>query len=351
MILNVLIMPKILTVVLLSILLLPLAKAFAIDLYVTMFAQEDKGIGHLGSQHVANIAYNEGSIKSLLENKEKVIKFEANMDTPGVKEIMDKMNSNLKQLNSPAQFESINISYEGKISGDDRSALIVAKVLVEFVIKDIVVSGNTMGDGALTDLNWRGISLNEPLIVNTSEYGEVDINSLKGLIEKLEPELAQILQNAGVYDVVSYSLLDGSDFKKLPLSNWATSFEASGVSADAKRLGLTGNIPAVLTTYAKGESSIREGILKETHIEKNIKVDNSEVKLKVTIPPAYSTIKIAGYASLESRGSDEYVLVTDYSTGKQIYQSQNLPIMVFAGFAGIAAVIAGIVIWKVNKKK
>ncbi|MEM2855904.1 MAG: hypothetical protein QW416_02220 [Candidatus Nitrosocaldaceae archaeon] len=345
-------MPKIFTVVLLSILLLPLTKAFAIDLNVTIFAQEDKGIGHLEAQHVANIAYNEGPIKSLLENKEKVIKFEANMDTPGVKEIMDKMNSNLiQQLNSPAQFESINISYEGKIAGDDRSARIDAKVSVEFIIKDIVVSGDTMGDGALTDLNWRGISLNEPLIVNTAEYGEIDINSLKGLIEKLEPELAQMLQNAGVDDALSHSLLDGSDFKKLPLSNWATSFEASGASADAKRLGLTGNIPAVLTTYAKGESSFREGILKEIHIEKDIKVDNSEAKLKVTIPPAYSTIKIAGYASLESRDSNEYVLVTDYATGKQIYQSQNLPIMVFAGFAGIAAVIAGIVIWKVNKKK
>ncbi len=335
------------------ILALPLSKAFGAELNAIVFAQDDLSYGHFKSQYVAEIEYEDSKLKSALEGVDKKIEFKADMNVAGVRELRDMLNSKLvSELGSPAQFKDITINYKARIAGSHGIGSVDVALIIDFTLEKFVISGSTVSaDGARVDLNWRGLAIREPVILNVPEIGEIDINSLKGFIIKADPELASMLESVNALDTFSTPLLDFSEMKKLSIDRWASSFDASGAVAEASRYGLADHVPPVLTTLAKGESSLREGEVKETVITKDISIDGEKVKLKVTIPPAYASLRFAGYATTEMIGNNEYAIVTDNPpVGKQIYQSQNLPLMVIAVFAGMAAVIAGVIIWKVNKK-
>ncbi len=343
---------RIAVLLMLSTLIIPLYQANAAELNVMIFAQDDVAFGNFKAKHVASISYEGDNARELFSNIDKSIEFVADMNTPGVSELIDRMNQNLLELNSPAQFEEVTVNYRARVSGDENTALMDLTVIMDFKLKDLVIDGDTAStEGARTDLNWRGLTIREPVIINPPEVGEIDINSMKGFLEKAAPEIAEVLTTGGADDVLTTPLLDFSDIKELPMSNWHGSFDASGGVAEAERYGLAADVPPVITTYAKGESSFREGQVLETEIEKDIAIDGETAKLQMTIPPAYASIRLAGYATTEIIGNDEYAIVTDQQqAGKQIYESQNLPLLVVGVFAGMAAAIAGIVIWKVNKK-
>lgn len=336
----------------LSMLILPLYQANAAELNVLIFAQKDQAFGQFKAHQVVSMDYEGGKASELFNGVDESIQFTADMNTPGVRELMDRMNQNLLELNSPAQFEEITVNYKASVSGDERTALMDLAVVIDFKLTNLVVDGDTASaEGARTDLNWRGLKIDGPVIINAPEVGEIDINSMKGFLEKAAPEVANTLSAGGADEILTTPLLDFSGIKELPISNWHSSFDASLAVAEAEKYGALEDLPPVITTLAKGESSFREGQVLETVLEKDVSIDGDTVKLHMTIPPAYASIRLAGYATTEIVGDNEYAMVTDEApVGKQIYGSQNLPIMVVAIFAGMAAAIAGVVIWKVNKK-
>lgn len=342
---------RISVLLMLSMLILPLYQANAAELNAMIFAQDDKAFGNLKAKQVASISYGEGKAKELFNGIDKTIEFKADMNTPGVKEFMDKMNQNLRELNSPAQVEEITINYKGRVSGNEDTALMDLSLIIDYELKDLVIDGNpASAEGAKVDINWRGITITEPITISPEGISEININSMKGFLDKAVPEVSEALASSGADEVLSTPLLDFSDMKELSIKNWHGSFDASGGVAEAERYGLASDVPPVITTYAKGESSLREGQVLETNIEKDITINSETVKLSMTIPPAYASIRFAGYATTEVIGDNEFAIVTnEQQAGKQIYESQNLPVMVVGIFAAMAAVIAGVVIWKVNK--
>ncbi len=332
----------------LAILIVPFSNVYAAQIDATIFAQTDEGFGELNAKQTLIIEYEDSKSRALFEGMNKNIEFTVD-SSEDIKALLNIMNQNLRELNSPATFSDAKLHYAATISGDKSSAFIAIKIIIDFSINNLVVSGDPI-TGLKSDLNWRGLKVDGPVIINAPGIGAMNINNMKGLLEKTYPEIMNVLSHeAG--DLLTIPILDFSGVKELPMANWHSSFDATGAVKEAEKYKLVGDIPPVITILAKGESSFREGILREIEIEREININGEHVKLTLTMPGALASIRLAGYAVTEVSGTNEYAVVTNNPpVGKQVYASQNLPIIVVAVFAAMAAVIAGAVIWKVNKK-
>ena len=343
---------KIAGLIALAAMLLPFSQVFAADLDVLVFPQQDIASGKFKQQHVLGINYDGGKLQEIFAERDTTIEFTADSNVQGVKELIDRLNQALLDANSPARFEDVTVMYKARVSGDESTGLIDLAVTLDFRLTDIVISGDTASpDGAQTDLNWRGIKVDGPVVLNVPEVGEIDINSIKGFLQAVDPEIAEVLESSGAGELISKPVLDFTDYKELPLDRWHSSFDASFGVAEAEKYGISGDVPKVVTTLAKGESSLREGQVLEEVFEADLSIDGSTAKARLTIPPAYASVKIAGYATIEANELGEFAMVTDNPpAGKQVYSSGGLPVMVITIFAAMAGAIAGFVFWKARPK-
>jgi len=336
------------TFLILAILIGSLTNVYASQIDATIFPQTKQGFGELTAVQTLSIVYNGEKVKSLFSGVDKKIEFKVDSSNEDVKKLNDMINQNIKELKSAVTFDNINVRYVGTLRGDDSSAILDVKVIIDFELTNFIISGDAV-TGIRSDLNWRGLKISEPVIINIADIGAIDINSIKGFLEKAYPDALTILSNEN--ELITKPILDFTSIKELPLSNWHSSFDAGGAVAESEKYKITGDVPPVITILAKGEGSFREGIHRETEIDKELNIDGESVKLKMIIPASIASIRLSGYAVTEAKGDVEYVIVTNNPpAGKQVYSSQNLPITVVAVFAAMAAVITGIVIWKVNKK-
>ncbi len=332
----------------LAILIGSVTNVYASQIDATIFAQTKQGFGELTAIQTLSIVYKGEKVRSIFSGVEKKIEFKVDSSNEDVKKLNDMLNQNIKELKSVVGFDNINVRYIGTLRGDDSSAIVDVKVIIDFELTNFVISGDPI-TGIRSDLNWRGIKISEPVIINTADIGAIDINNIKGFLEKAYPEALSVLSKEN--ELITKPILDFSSIKELPLSNWHSSFDAGGAVAESEKYKIAGDVPPVITILAKGEGSLREGIHRETEIDRELNIDGESVKLKMIIPASIASIRFSGYAVTEAKGDVEYVIITNNPpAGKQVYSSQNLPITVVAVFAAMAIVIAGIVIWRVNKK-
>ena len=105
-------------------------------------------------------------------------------------EVIAAINRALVQAQSPVQASDVNVKYSGVLRGGPTSAVISYKVeLVPTLESYVLQRGEGGQSGHVVDLEWRGITITDPLIVNTSDFGEININYPIGLFQVLDPTL------------------------------------------------------------------------------------------------------------------------------------------------------------------
>lgn len=206
----------------------------------------------------------------------------------------------------------------------------------------------TEGSQQIVDLEWRGIVIEDPLVVNAPDIGEIDVNHPIGLLEAIHPTIADQLASTAATEVLEDPILNFEEFNKAPMSSWQFLFDPVGAYGGS--VGLQGTEGAtVLSVYALGESSIREG----THVAKekdvDVTINGAPVRVHSTTPPPSGQITIAGYAEDRETGGNEFAIVSAEAPAGAVTATGGFPIQVLLVLGGMMGAVAIFVLLKARK--
>ncbi len=295
---------------------------------------------------------NGGKLKSMLENVNDQMTFTADKNTPGVQDLINKLNQKLVQdRKSPAQVEDMKINFKTTLTGGSDKATLEHIVELDATLVHFVIKPVTQTEDGVIDLNWRGFMINEPVIVKTQQYGDVEINFPTGYLYVKQPDIMKLLENTDAAKILGTPSLDFKPFTDLTIDKWHYSFDATGGVQDAARFGFKEMGGAKAVTYlALGESSVREGIQVETEKSANFAIDSDQYRIRHEIAPNAASLEILEYATPTIQGTDEGASISMNAPPEGKSQSGGFPITVLAVLGGMLGAVAGFVLWRANKK-
>ena len=288
----------------------------------------------------------------ILDGNKETISFSVNSSdsSNGLTEILDQINNVLlSQKQSLVNFENATLDYRAAINGGPTTATISYQVELHPTITNLVTASNGTSTAVL-DVDWRSIVLDEPLIVNTEEYGQIDINHPIGGLEKLAPELAAKIQNTTLAPAFDTPILDFEEFGS-SMNNWHFLFDATGAQAGAAGFGysvIEGG-SEIVSIYSLGESSFREGTHTVKSISASADIDGVTVNLDgITAPPS-GQIQIGGFSQIQQSGGSEHLFVSSEAPQGVATSSGSFPIQVLLIFGAMMAGVAVLVLVKARK--
>ena len=334
----------------LSILLIaPISNAFAAQLSWDAKTPESAEVPHFKFQRTAYIEYKEGgAIADALRGQSKTIEFTVDSTAPGVDVLIEKLNENLQQLQSSARVTDITVEYQASLNGRGDNASVDFRVILTPKIDGYLIKPYSEGSPALFDILWRGIKVNDPITITTPDYGDVEINRPLSFYEENYPEVAaQITDEA--QNIMSMPIIDASGIGGLAIGSWHFLADPTGIVAETSKYGFSG-AKVVVSSFTMGESSFREGQIREKEFDATFTSDKT-YSIRTVESGDSGNIFLAGYASPDTLNGGEVVGVSPVapSTGAQT-SSGSFPIFIIYGMAGIAAAGAGGFFWWSNKK-
>jgi len=326
-----------------------ISPAFASSqLEVTIDPNSDTAIAKMTYQRSINIDYSDGGNLADMNGFSKKISFSADSSNPGVQSLISKINSYILSQNSQAQITDLTVEYKSLMTGRSTSMSVDYTVVLHPTIHNFVIKQGSGNDPTLIDVDWRGFGAIGPVIINTPVYGDVEINLPISTFEKFTPSLALSIKASDAGQLVNTRLMDGDEIKAQPIGNWHFLFDPTGIGADASQYGFqTGS---VISSFTMGESSLREGLIRE---QVNESAFNSDKTYKITSfeSSGNASIDIIGFANRDVLGSSEIFGVTPNAPeGYASTSSGEFPAFILYGMAGAAAA-GGAAMMMVSKRK
>ncbi|MEM2161130.1 MAG: hypothetical protein QXN55_09280, partial [Candidatus Nitrosotenuis sp.] len=130
-----------------------------------------------------------GKLADLLKGKNTSTKFSADSTTPGVSDLIIKLNKSLQSLQSSAVVTDLSIDYNVHLEGKDNSAVADYELVLTPTITNYIIREGAGDITTLVDSQWRGMSVNGPVIIHDSALGDVDINSPIGFFKIALPDV------------------------------------------------------------------------------------------------------------------------------------------------------------------
>ena len=152
-------------------------------------------------QRTAFIDYKQGgSIADALRGKDLTMEFTADSSTPGVSDLIQKINDNLHSMQSTASVKDLKVEYHASITGRGDNASVDYRIILTPTLDGYLVKPYSEGppvSPALFDVLWRGLKVDGPITLTTQEYGDVEINLPISFYEKNFPSVgSQITDKA-----------------------------------------------------------------------------------------------------------------------------------------------------------
>ena len=149
-------------------------------------------------------------------------------------------------------------------------------------------------------------------------------------------------------ELLSTRLMDGDEIKAQPIGNWHFLFDPTGIGADASQYGFqTGS---VISSFTMGESSLREGLIRE---QVNESAFSSDKVYRITSyeSSGNASIDIIGFANRDTLDNSEIFGVTPNAPeGYASTSSGEFPAFILYGMAGVAA-MGGVAMMFMSKRK
>ena len=330
-------------------------QAYAADLAAALNPQTDiSNASYIGTRTLT-LQYPAGSsLAQELDGQNKRIEFSLNSTTSGqenntgMSDVIAALNRALIQADSPVQASQAFVSYSGVLRGGPTSATISYRVdLQPNLEKFVLQTGESGQTGQVVDMEWRGITISEPLVVNAPDVGQININYPIGLLQTLYPSLAQKLESTQAKEVMDEPILNFDDFNA-PMGSWHLLFDPVGTYGGTVGLSGTGGAKA-LSVYSLGESSLREGTHTITEKDATATIDGVNVNVHSTTPPPSGQIQIAGYSNAQESGGLWHAVVTSEAPEGAQTSSGGFPIQVLLVFGGMMGAIAIFILFKARK--
>lgn len=328
-----------------------ISQAYAADLQALLVPSRNSTVASYIGVTTITLTYPAGSsISQELDGETKRISFTVNgtagqQDAAGVGEAINAINIALLEANSPVQASKATISYSAVLRGDPTRATISYKTEIKPTLENYVLQHQ--GSSQIIDLEWRGIAISSPVVLNAPDIGEIEVNHPLGLLQSLYPSVAAKLSNTQAREIMDDPILDFKAFD-FPLANWHQLFDPVGAYGGSA--GLQGTEGAtVLSVYAYGEGSLREGVFEAEEKDVSVSIDGADVQVHSITPPPSGQITIAGYSDEQEANGAEFASVSpDAPAGVQT-STGGFPIQVLLVLGGMMGAVAIFVLLKARK--
>jgi hypothetical protein len=289
-----------------------------------------------------------------LDGKNQRVEFSLNSTTTtgqndtGMSGLIAALNRAFVQAESPVQASQAFVSYSGVLRGGPTSTVISYRVDLQPTLEEYLLqTGETDETNRVVDLEWRGITISEPLVVNAPDVGQININYPIGLLQALYPALAQKFESTQAREVMNEPILNFDDFNA-PMSSWHLLFDPVGTYGGSVGLTGTGGAKA-LSVYSLGESSLREGTHTIEEKDATATIDGANVNVHSATPPPSGQIQIAGYSNAQESGGSWFSTVTAEAPEGAQTSSGGFPIQVLLVLGGMMGAVAIFVLLKARK--
>ena len=318
------------------------------QLEVTIDPNTDTAIAKMTYQRSINIDYSDGGKLAEMNGLSKKISFSAETSNPDVQSLISKINSYILSQGSQAQITELTVEYKSLMTGRSNSMSVDYTVVLHPTIHNFVIKQGSGNAPTLVDVDWRGFGAIGPVVINTLAYGDVEINLPLSTFERFTPSLALSLESSDAGEIMSARLMDGDEIKAQPIGNWHFLFDPTGIGADASQYGFqTGS---VISSFTMGESSLREGLIREQVTEGSVTIDKT-YKVTSFESSGNASIDLIGFANRDVLGSSEIFGVTPNAPeGYASTSSGEFPAFILYGMAGMAA-IGGAAIMIISQRK
>jgi len=303
------------------------------------------------TKNVAIDYSNGGKLKDLLNGKNMTLSFTDTSDNnTSIKAFMEDINTEFAtDRKTTATISNLTVNYQVQISGDDKGATIDYKLLLTPVLNGYVLSKGGGDVPTVFDISWMGFKMTSPVVISTSNLGDLDINSPIGIIKNQLPDVYNVLKGTPAESPLSTNLLDASALVGYPIEKWNTLFDPSYTVAYSAGLGYGGKKVAV-TGFAYGQSDLYQGSLKAQNVDVDCKTD-AKYHLTVVERASSGTLDADGHANgYEVQGDPAISTTVGVSNTGSTATAQGLSTMTIYAMAGFAAVIAAGIFWWSNKK-
>jgi len=303
------------------------------------------------TKNVAIDYSNGGKLKDALMGKNMTISFSDNSDNnTSIKSFMEAINTEFAtDRKSTATISNLKVEYQVQVNGDDKGATI------DYLIRLVpTVTGYTLNKGGgdtptVLDISWMGFVMKNPVVISTQQYGDLDINSPLGVIQKQLPDVYNVLKGSAAEAPLSVNLIDASALVAYPIDKWNTLFDPAYTLSETAGYGYAGQKVAV-TGFAYGQSDLYQGSLKTQNVDIDFTVD-SKYHLTVIDRASSGTIDAAGHANgYMVQDTPAISTLAQASTTQSTATAQGLSTTTIYAMAGFAVVIAIGVFWWSNQK-
>ena len=345
--LTALIFSTILTIFLISSMVI---SAYANQMTVVLVTERDKANAVFTAIRFITIQYAPGSqLSKQFDGKNERIAFKMNSSDNGMRELLTSINNAIRtEKQSPVQISNATLDYTGTIRGEPDRVSLAYKVVINPTLSRFVLERGGQ-QGTVVDLDWRGIVIKQPIILNTQKYGNINVNAPIGLLQATFTDFAAKLLNSQAKEVMSDPLLTFDEIAA-PMDRWHFLFDPTGAQAGAAGAGYIEQGEAkVVSIYSLGESSFREGT--HTAVEKNAvaTIDGTQVSLHASTPPPSGQIQITGFARVAKTGGGELAFVSSQAPAGTETATGGFPIQVLLVLGGMMGAVAIFVLLKARK--
>ena len=331
-----------------------LTPAFASSqLEVTIDPDSNVALAKMTYQRSIVIDYSDGGkLADTMNGKSGVISFTADKSTPGMQSLIIKLNSYITGKGSQAQITDLKLDYLATMTGRDNNLSLDYKIVLRPLVENFVIKAGSASSPTLIDIDWRGFGAVGPVVIYTQQYGDIEINLPISAFDKLlPPSLVLSLKASEAGELLSTRMLDADGIKNQPVGNWHFLFDPTGISVDASQHGLDSEITGnVVSRFTMGESSLREGLIREL-VNESMFTSDKVYTIKTIESSANASVDVIGFANRDVLGSSEIFGVTAQAPeGYASTSSGEFPAFILYGMAGMAA-IGGVAIMLISQRK
>jgi hypothetical protein len=324
--------------------------AYANQMTGFLVTESDKADAIFTGIRFLTIQYAPGSqLSKLFDGKNERITFTMNGTEDGMNQLISTINQVLRtEKQSPVQIKNATLDYTASIRGEADRVAIAYKLVLKSNISRFVLEQNTE-QGTVIDLDWRGIVLTQPIILDTKEYGMINVNYPIGALQVTFPEIAQKLLNSQAGEIMNDPLFNFQEIAT-PMDKWHFLFDPTGSQAGAAGAGyIEEGQSKVVSIYSLGESSFREGTHSAIEKDAVATIDGSQVSLHASTPPPSGQIQITGFARTAQAGGGELAFVTSQAPAGTTTATGGFPIQVLLILGGMMGAVAIFVLLKARK--
>jgi len=282
-----------------------------------------------------------GEISESLRGKREMVSFVADSNTLGIDELVRQLNQNLKSIPSNAVVTDVQINYQAIMQGNENYAVVEYNVQLIPTITNHVLAKSF--EKSTVDANWRGISIDEPIVFQTV-YGSFDLNNPKSALDAMIPNVSEKLKDISILEL---PLIDASGILDLPLDKWHSLFDNTAIMSDADKYGYSGKY--IVTHYSMGECSIFVGMCNDREWVREFDLDE-KYTIRIVESRDDATISLEGYVDSSFIDGIEVFETNLNSLVSQRPATNEFPATIMYGMAGMAAIGAVVMLVKSNRK-